>query len=184
MPVHKLTLEVTDPEDGAFFVNKALTRIHGYLHNHNKDNIGLWFQADTIILYANELSELEQILADDALIHDVNRHIFTSKFEQTDAEITLCKRIRPVCDVQRKVRDRIRYIKGKKNKFGMDTEAIEAKRRELLKYYAKQVEGVKHKYFVIKTTEKRFTIWVKPVRICNDDFAQQKFNSYGLIGKL
>ncbi len=180
MPLYKLVLEVTDPEDGAFFINKALTRIHGYLHRYDKSNIGLYFQRNTITLYASELSELEQILADDALIHDVNRHIFSSKFEQTGVEITLCKRIRPVSDVQRKVRERIHHIK---NKFGLGAETIETKRRELLKYYAEQVENVTHKYFVIKTREKRFTIWVEPVRIQNQDFAKQWFNSYGLIGK-
>ncbi|MFK5969544.1 MAG: type I-F CRISPR-associated endoribonuclease Cas6/Csy4 [Candidatus Marithrix sp.] len=181
MSVHKLVLEVTDPEDGAYFVNKALTRIHGYLHRHDKNNIGLYFQRDMIMLYASKLNELERILADEALIHDVNRHIFSAKFEQAEAEITLCKRIRPIYDVQRKVRNKMRYIK---KKFNLISEDIETKRRELLEYYNKRAENASKKYFVVKTREKRFTIFVKPVRVQNHDFAELKFSSYGLLRKL
>ncbi|MCK5536696.1 MAG: type I-F CRISPR-associated endoribonuclease Cas6/Csy4 [Thiomargarita sp.] len=182
MSVHKLILEVTDPEDGAYFINKALTRIHGYLHRHGKNNIGLWFQNDTIILYASELIELEQILADNALVHDVNRHIFSAKFEQTDTEITLCKRRRLVnnSDINRKINGIIGYIKAKVK---LSSEDIETKRQELLERYKQAKNNVTsdNKYFVIKTREKRFTIWVKPICIQNQDFVRQRFNSYGLL---
>ncbi|MDM8565032.1 type I-F CRISPR-associated endoribonuclease Cas6/Csy4 [Candidatus Halobeggiatoa sp. HSG11] len=180
MSVHKLTLEVTDPEDGPYFVNKSLTRIHGYLHRHDKNNIGLYFQRDKIMLYASELSELEQILADEALVHDVRRHIFSAKFEQADAEITLCKRVRTIYDVQRKVREQIRYIK---KEFKLSAEDVETKRRKLLEYYNEQAENGSKKYFVIKTKEKRFTIFVKPIHVKSDDFVRQIFNSYGLLRK-
>jgi len=181
MSVHKLVLEVTDPDDDAYFINKSITRIHGYLHRHNKNNIGLYFQRDKIMLYASELSELEKILADDALVHDVNRHIFSAKFEKTDGEITLCKRVRQIYDVQRKVRERICYIK---KEFKLSAEDVETKRRKLLEYYNERAENASKKYFVVKTTEKRFTIFVKLVRVQNDDFDEQKFNSYGLLRKL
>jgi len=181
MSVHKLVLEVTDPDDDAYFINKSITRIHGFLHKYDKNNIGLYFQRDKIMLYASELSELERILADEALVHDVNRHIFSAKFEKTDGEITLCKRVRTIYDVQRKVRERIRYIK---KEFKLSAEDVETKRRKLLEYYNERSSSVDYKYFVIKTREKRFTIFVKPVHVKNQEFTRQIFNSYGLIRKL
>jgi hypothetical protein len=180
MSVTQLTLKITDPEDGAFFINKVLTRIHGYLRQQQKDSIGLNFNSQHIYVYAQNKAELDALLANDAIKFDIERQIFSVAWEEINGQIKLCQRVRPLSDVaiSRKIRRKIEYLSAK---FSLDKIAAEQKRRELVTYYKTKKDAAFERYFLIKQKDKRFTVWVKTVSVDNADFAGQCFNSYGLI---
>lgn len=182
MGLAQLTLKATDPEDGAYFINKTLTRIHGYLHRHDKHNIGLNFDAQHIRLYAEDKAELAALLADDAVKFDVERQIFNADWQVIDGTIRLYKRMHPINDIKEKARRKIKHLCDKGFIKKDDKKAIENKRRELLTQYKNHPVSTK-KHFIINTQIKRFTIWVLAVHIHSTEFAQKRFNSYGLLSK-
>ena len=198
-----LTLNIDDPDDAAYFINKTLNKIHGYIQ-HEAVKLALFFTFKYIKVYSDKKETLLDLLENKAVCFDIKRNIFEAELSTVmDEKILVFKRIHNIIyDVNKKVKKRINYYvkthynkeeNQNKNKANEDNQKklsiqdqseLDEKEKELKVYYKnqrQQQKNEKYPYFIVKNEKHRFTLWIKVQEINVSDFPNMNFNSYGLI---
>ena len=99
-----LLLKITDPEDGTYFINKALNRLHGYMR-HSNDRFAMIFSRTTITLYSLDENLLQTLLDNKAMAVDIKRGIFTAQISAvTTAAIPVFMRVHDISSEQKLAR--------------------------------------------------------------------------------
>jgi hypothetical protein len=178
-----ITLTLDDPEDANYFINKTLNKLHGYIQNQ-QIKLAIFFNRQSINIYANDASSLETLLKNEALVFDIRRNIYTAKLNTVvDTHIKVFKRVRNgKTRIKYKVNQQIEYCKRQGFIDKKDNNALHQERHKLTEDFKnkyQQKEGLP--YFIIKNQDKRFTIWLEVREIAVKCFSDTQFNSYGLL---
>jgi len=178
-----ITLTLDDPEDASYFTNKTLNKLHGYIQ-HQQFKLAIFFNRQSIKIYASNVLYLEKLLENEALVFDIRRHIYTATLQPVvDAHIKVFRRVHnEKTRIQNKVNKQIGYYTKKGFSKKKDKVTLREERQKLKEYFKQNYQQKKGlTYFIIKNQHKRFTIWLEVREIEVKCFSETQFNSYGLL---